>query len=70
MSVLGHIGNDYLPSGDVPEIVNAQAAPRIARVAAVLDVPVGGVRLALTPNPEFVGARGRISNPRFKHEVS
>jgi hypothetical protein len=51
-----HICNDYLLSGGVPEIINAQASCGIASVSAVLYMPIHRVLLPLPPNPELVGA--------------
>jgi hypothetical protein len=51
-----HICNDYLLSGGVPEIINAQASSGITSVSAVLNVPIHRVLLPLPPSSELVGA--------------
>ena len=56
--VRGHIGNNHLLRSCIPEIINAQAALGIARIATILDVPVRDVRLPLPPYPELVSPAG------------
>jgi hypothetical protein len=70
LSVCRHISNDHLLCRIIPKIVDAQTPPRVSRISAVLDVPVGGVLPALPPNLELVSTRRRISNPRFKYAVA
>ena len=65
-----HIRNYHLLGDRIPEIIDTHTPPWIARIPAIFYVPIGYVRLTLPPGPEFVGARGRISNAGLDNIVS